>query len=45
MNELKKYSEEIFESIKHNDEYGHEYWFARELQKVLEYKRWINFVT
>ncbi len=43
MNELKKYSEEIFESIKHNDEYGHEYWFARDLQNVLEYKRWDKF--
>ena len=27
-----------FENIKHIDENGFEYWFARELQKVLEYK-------
>ena len=25
------------------DEYGNEYWFARDLQKVLEYKEWRNF--
>lgn len=29
MNELKKYNEEIFESIKHTDENGNEYWLAR----------------
>ena len=33
----------IFEEIKHLDEFGNEYWFARELQKVLEYKRWDKF--
>ena len=38
-----RYNENIFESIKHIDEYGNEYWFARELQKVLEYKDWRNF--
>ena len=30
--------------IKHIDEYGNEYWFARDLQKVLEYKDWRNFL-
>ena len=25
-------------------EYGNEYWFARDLQKVLEYKDWRNFL-
>ena len=38
-----RYNENIFESIKHIDEYGNEYWLARELQKVLEYKDWRNF--
>ena len=33
-----------FESIKHIDEYRNEYWFARELQKILEYKEWRNFI-
>lgn len=39
----KKYGENIFESIKHIDEYGNEYWFARELQIALTYKRWDKF--
>ena len=43
MNELKECTEKIFEDIKHIDEYGNEYWLARELQVALEYKRWDNF--
>ena len=38
-----KYSNNTFEDIKHIDDYGNEYWYARELQKVLEYKEWRNF--
>lgn len=38
-----KYTNDTFENIKNIDEYGNEYWFARELQKVLEYKDWRNF--
>lgn len=34
---------DIFESIKHIDEYGNEYWFARELQEILCYKEWRYF--
>ena len=40
MSELEKIIETIFESIKHIDEDGNEYWYARELQKVLEYNQW-----
>ena len=36
-------TEENFESIKHIDENGIEYWFARELQKILGYKEWRKF--
>jgi len=43
MNEIKEYTEKIFEDIKHIDEVGNEYWDARELQKVLEYKQWRRF--
>ncbi len=43
MNEIKEYNETIFESIKHIDEYGNEYWLARELMKALEYSKWNNF--
>ena len=37
------YNNKIFEEIKHLDEDGNEYWEARELQKLLEYKEWRNF--
>ena len=40
---VNKYTSKTFENIKHIDEYGNEYWFARDLQKVLEYKDWRNF--
>ncbi len=43
MNELENINITIFESIKHVGEDGNEYWYARELQKVLEYKRWDKF--
>ena len=45
MNEIKEYNETTFESIKHIDEYGNEYWLARELQEVLEYKKWQKFIN
>ena len=43
MNEIKDYTEKIFDNIKHVDEFGNEYWYARELQKVLEYVQWRRF--
>ena len=43
MNEIKEYTEKIFENIKHIDEFGNEYWFARELMEVLEYSLWQRF--
>ena len=43
MNDLVKYSEQTFESIKHVNEYGEEYWLARELQPVLKYAQWRRF--
>ena len=44
MKELEKINETIFESIKHVGDDGNEYWYARELQKVLEYTEWRKFV-
>ena len=41
--ELKEVNNTIFESIKHFDEEGREYWLARELMIVLEYKQWRRF--
>lgn len=43
MNNIIDYNENIFEKIKHIDENGNEYWFARELMPVLEYKEWRKF--
>ena len=43
MNEVKSYNEQTFESIKHVDENGVEFWYARELQTALEYSEWRNF--
>lgn len=34
-----------FESIKHLDSHGQEFWSARELSKVLKYSQWRNFET
>ena len=41
--ELEKYQEQVFEDIKHIDEYGNEYWEARELMVALEYTKWDHF--
>ena len=43
MNQISEYNETTFESIKHINEYGKEYWYARELQVALEYKEWRKF--
>ena len=39
----KKYSNQNFEDIKHINENGIEYWYARELQLILDYKEWRKF--
>ena len=38
--DLVKYDENLFENIKHVNEYGQEFWYARELQPLLEYSQW-----
>jgi len=43
MNQVKNYNDAIFENIKHIDEFGNEYWEARELMPLLEYSKWENF--
>ena len=43
MNQIKKYNNKTFENIKHTDEYGMEFWYARELMTALEYSKWENF--
>ena len=42
MNNL-KINNDTFESIKHIDENGIEFWYARELKNVLEYTQWRRF--
>lgn len=41
--EQNNYTESLFESIKHINEFGEEFWYARELQTALEYNEWRNF--
>ena len=43
MNKLEINNNKTFEDIKHVDENGVEYWLARELQSVLDYKEWRKF--
>ena len=43
MNEIKEYTEKLFEDIKRIDENSNEYWLARELQQILEYAQWRRF--
>ena len=43
MNEIKEYTEKVFEDIKHIDEFGNEYWLARELMPLLGYSKWERF--
>ena len=43
MNKLIKNYNKTFEEIRHIDENGFEFWYARELQKVLDYKEWRKF--
>ena len=44
MYNITNYNESVFESIKHIDENGCEYWYARELGKVLDYSEYRKFL-
>lgn len=37
------YNDQTFESIKHINDYGVEFWYARELAHILQYADWRNF--
>ena len=43
MDELEEIGNKTFEEIKHIDENGAEYWYARELMIALQYNKWQNF--
>lgn len=40
---LATYNDQTFESIKHTNEEGIEFWYARELAQILQYADWRNF--
>ncbi len=45
MDDLKGYARQVFDNIKKINEYGSEYWTARELAKILGYKDFRNFLV
>ena len=42
--QMMEYREAVFENIKHVNENGQEFWYARELQKTLEYTEFNKFL-
>lgn len=45
MPDIEKINKSTFETIKHINEYGQEYWLARELAKILGYSDYRNFLS
>ncbi len=43
MNELSIQQKKLFDDIRHIDKDGREFWYARELQVILQYAKWENF--
>lgn len=43
MSNIEEFKEQVFDEIRHIDEYGNEYWEGRELAVVLKYTEWRNF--
>lgn len=43
MNDVKEYSGQTFEDIKNFTDEGIEFWYARDLQQVLDYSKWSTF--
>ena len=43
MSNFENYSETIFEEHRQTNRYGEDFWYARDLQKILEYHQWRNF--
>lgn len=44
MSDIKKYGSQTFDEYKQVNEYGEEFWFARDIQKILGYEQWRNFI-
>lgn len=43
MSNIEKYSEKTFEDYRHVNEFGRDYWYARDMQRILQYQQWRNF--
>ena len=43
MTKIEKYHHDTFQSIRHQDVDGNEFWYARELGSILEYQSWRAF--
>lgn len=44
MSDIEEYGSKIFEQYKKVNEFGQDYWYARDLQMILDYEQWRNFV-
>lgn len=44
MSDIEKYGESTFEQYKNINEYEQEFWYARDMQQILQYKEWRNFL-
>ena len=44
MSNIEIYSESTFEYFKKTDEFGEDFWYARDLQEILHYTKWSNFI-
>lgn len=45
MNNLENYGEHTFENYRKTNEYGEDFWFARDLAQILDYKRFDKFLN
>lgn len=43
MSDIEKYGESTFEQYKNINEYEQEFWYARDMQQILQYTQWRNF--
>jgi DNA-damage-inducible protein D len=43
--EIEKIKDSIFEDYKKFNEFGQEYWSARDFFKILDYQRWDGFIN
>jgi len=41
---IEVYDKNIFENFRKIDEFGEDFWYARDLQEILQYTKWSNFI-